>query len=167
MDPQPLPLLKEWQSRLREARLVHYEAAKYYSRYNQWLGIPVVVLSTFVGTSVFAALGQSIDIRVQIVVGLCSVAAAMLAGVQTFFRFAERAEKHRAVAVQYAALNREIEELLAFGGEASREYISALRKRIDDLGKDAPSTPNWLWERAKKQAAAGDQPPPTGSGGVS
>jgi hypothetical protein len=52
-------LLRDWFRRLRESQFAHYESGKSYEHYNYRLGIPVVVLSTIVGTSVFASLGKS------------------------------------------------------------------------------------------------------------
>ena len=154
MDDNSKKLLLEWQRRVREHRTVHYEASKHYERRNLFLGIPVVVLTTVVGTSVFAALGKSVNPAAQIAVGLCSVIAAIFAGLQTFLRYAERAEKHRVVAVRYGALNREFEQLLAFGDAVPHDDVSALRKRIDDLGGEAPSTPTWIWELVVRQLGA-------------
>jgi conflict system pore-forming effector with SLATT domain len=154
MDPEVRKQLIVWQGRVNESRAVHYETAKQYERRDLLLGVPVVMLTTLVGTSVFAALGQSVHLWAQIAVGLCSVVAAVLAGLQTFLRFAERAEKHRMVAVRYGALNRKIEALLALGGDLPRDQVLGLCKRIDDLSAEAPSTPNWVWELVTKRSKA-------------
>jgi hypothetical protein len=65
------------------------------SRLNYLLGVPVVVLTTFVGTSVFATLQEDVNTSLRILVGAVSVFAAVLASLQTFLRYPERAEKHR------------------------------------------------------------------------
>lgn len=140
-------LLEDWYRRLRYAQYAHYEAAKAFDCMNYWLGIPVVVLSTFVGTSVFASLGKLVDATVQISIGLISVLAATLASLQTFLRFSERAEKHRVAASKYGALRREIEELLATGGPIPPEAITPLRLGIDRLAEDAPHVPNRIWSK--------------------
>lgn len=144
-------LLDDWFSRLRESQFAHYEAAKAYERLNFFLGVPVVALSTLVGTTVFATLGQSLSPIVQICVGLVSVAAAVLAGIQTFLRFAERAEKHRSVAAGYGATRREIEEIRALGEDVSKDALAALRHRIDELAKEAPHVSKAIWMRTQKQ----------------
>ena len=64
-------LLMSWRRRLRETQFSHYESGKPLSHAIYWLGIPVVVLSTFVGTSVFATLQkqEQVDIRLRVLVG--------------------------------------------------------------------------------------------------
>lgn len=143
-------LLGDWYRRLRFAQFAHYEAAKAFDRMNYWLGIPVVVLSTFVGTSVFANIGKVVDARIQISIGLISVIAATLASLQTFFRFSEKAEKHRIAASKYGALRREIEEIFAVHGDTTREAITALRQRIDRLSDEAPHIPHKIWSRRQE-----------------
>ena len=141
-------LLEDWYRRLRYAQFAHYEAAKAFDRMNYWLGIPAVVLSTLVGTSVFASLGEAqVDQRVQITIGLTSVLAATLAGLQTFLRFSERAEKHRITASKYGALRREIEEILSTGDSVTRDAITLLRQHIDRLAEEAPHVPHRIWSR--------------------
>jgi hypothetical protein len=150
-------LLTRWYKRLRESQFSHYEAAKLLERRNLWFGIPVVVLSTVVGTSIFATLNATVekataDIAFRIVIGMISVAAAVLAGLQTFLRFAERADKHRSIGAQAGALRREIEQLLAVGGTEHLEAdtLDNVRKEIDKLFADAPSVPELVWKRVSQ-----------------
>jgi hypothetical protein len=74
----------------------------------------VVALTTVVGTSVFATLSRThVNTGLQVAVGMLSVLAAVLASLQTFLRFGERAEKHRRAAEHWASIRREIDEKLA------------------------------------------------------
>jgi hypothetical protein len=150
MAASPEKVLRVWYRRLRESQSTHYEAAKACERMNYWLGIPVVILSSLVGTSVFASLGESVNDGVQIFVGLVSVAAATLASVQTFLQFSERAAKHRAVAARYGALRREIEETLTAGQNVTQEVLTPLREEIDRLADDAPGIPERIWKKARR-----------------
>jgi hypothetical protein len=143
-------LLSDWYRRIRFAQFAHYEAAKSYDRMNYGLGIPVVILSTFVGTSVFANIGSTVDASFQILIGLISVIAATLASLQTFFRFSEKAEKHRAAASKYGALRREIEEVMVLcSQEDIKDTIPSLRLRIDKLSEEAPHIPHRIWAKRK------------------
>ncbi|HYW20003.1 MAG TPA: SLATT domain-containing protein [Nodularia sp. (in: cyanobacteria)] len=150
MATSPEELLISWYQRLRESQFSHYEAAKTFERINYWLGIPSVILSTIVGTSIFATIGESVDTKAQIMVGLVSVVAAALAGLQTFLRFSERAEKHRAVAARYGALRREIEEFLSVGESITRESLTPVRQSIDRLAEEAPNVPSKIWTKTQK-----------------
>lgn len=147
----PKELLTRWVQRLRESQFSHYESAKVLSRYNYFLGIPAVFLSTIVGTSVFASLGKQMEPSIQILVGLTSVLSAVLAALQTFLRFSERADKHRAVAARYGSVRRRVEEVLAVKDESCMaDDISAIRLEIDSLSDGAPNLSDRIWQRTQK-----------------
>ena len=116
------------------------------------LGIPVVVLTTFVGTSVFATLQDEVDTSLKIFVGVVSVTAAVLASLQTFLRFGERAEKHRVAGESWASLRREIDEMLALhptylaARGDPKSYLDDLRKRMNEIGSVSPALPNREWQ---------------------
>jgi hypothetical protein len=143
-------MLENWYHRVRESQLSHYEAANIFESMNYWLGIPSIILSTILGTSIFATLGKSVDIIVQILFGLVSVIAAVLTGLQTFLRFSERSEKHRTIAARYGSLRRQIEELLSLEDSITKEVITPLRESIDRLAEEAPNIPERIWVITKK-----------------
>jgi hypothetical protein len=153
--PRVLHLLREWSLRAAASAEAHYAIAARLGRYNVVLGVPVVVLSTFVGTSVFASIGSSVGTALRVVVGSVSVGAAVLASLQTFLRFAERAEKHRAAAEAWAAVRREIAEMLALHPNylATRgdpkDYLDDLRRRMDRIAAQSPEMGDRAWSRAQ------------------
>src|SRR2546421_2594241 len=102
MDQEHELLLTDWFRRARESQRTHYECGTRFSRFNYWLGIPTIILSTAVGTAVFASLEQqSVPAWIKIVIGLVSILAAVLASLQTFLGFAQRADKHRIAGAGY------------------------------------------------------------------
>lgn len=148
------PLLIEWFRRIVLSQQGHYNASAYFERLNYWLGIPVVILSAFVGTAVFATLEKNVDARLRILIGLISVLAAVLASLQTFFRFADRSEIHRDFGGRYGALRREIEQIIAFPPPTEdelRQPLTDLRQRLDTLGTEAPEIPRWAWKQAEQR----------------
>jgi hypothetical protein len=140
--------LDEWYVRVVQTQRAHYQSAEYFARLKFWLGIPTVVLSTAVGTSVFAALQKQPDFWLQVCVGLASVLAALLASLQTFLGYAERAEKHRIAGAKYGAVGRELEVLRASASVPSEQLINEIRKRLDTLALESPNNPIWIYERA-------------------
>lgn len=121
--------------------------------------MPVVILTTFVGTSVFATLGRNVDLWLRISVGMISVLAAVLASLQTFLRFGERAERHRSSAELWASIRREIDEMLALHPTylASRgdpkEYLDDLRGRMGEIAQQSPemgATGLWPWRSQRR-----------------
>ncbi len=158
IEPQSYPqnskeLLEKWMKRLRESQFAHYEAAKSLGQSNYALGLPAVILSTLVGTSIFASLGETVTPSLQISVGIISVLAATLSAVQTFLGFSERAAKQRSIASRYGAARRRIEELLALSGASiPSEEISKLRIEIESISEEAPNVSDKIWERVNKKA---------------
>jgi hypothetical protein len=157
MKLEPKDLLDDWLFRIRKAQLAHVKTAVYFGRVNLWLGVPVVILTTLVGTSVFATLQKEAATSIRIAAGLASVLAAIMAGLQTFLRYSERAERHRVSGGKYGTLRREIEQRLAFppaNPDELSNYVDSLRERWDKLSEDCPTAPNRIWDSAGAQIRA-------------
>lgn len=154
--PQQTKLLSEWGHRARAAQHAHYFLASRLRLRNLWLGIPTVVFSAVVGTSVFAALARpnaEIPPAFGAAVGVLSVMAAVMAALQTFLRFAERAEKHVVAGDWYAAIARQIDELLAFPPERrgdAREVLDGIRKEMNKASQSFPEMGEGLWHSMAK-----------------
>jgi hypothetical protein len=138
--PRVLKLLDRWKTRAEVSQEAHYARSTRLATFNIWLGVPVVALTTFVATSVFATLTETdVPLELRIAVGGISALAAVLASLQTFLRFQERAEKHRASAELWASIRREIDEMLALHPEYLSErsdpqqYLDDLRRRMDEV----------------------------------
>ena len=142
-------LLRDWQARVTAARAAHYTLASRLRKRNLLIGVPSIVFSSVVGTSLFATLTkENVDKTLRIVIGLVSFAAATLAALQTFFRFHVRAERHVLAADWYSAVRREIAELIALPPEergAAKECLDRLRKEMSKIGQQAPEIGEHLW----------------------
>jgi hypothetical protein len=151
-----LDLLRDWESRAASSSEAHYALATRLSKSNIRFGVPVVALTTFVGTSVFATLQEHVNVGLRVVVGMLSVLAAVLASLQTFLRFGERAEKHRASAELWASIRREIDEMLALHPTylASRgdpkQYLDELRRKMDEISQQSPEMGEQGWWRTHR-----------------
>jgi conflict system pore-forming effector with SLATT domain len=147
-------LLLKWSERVRRAQAAHYDSAVRCSRQHFWIGVPVVILTALIGTSVFVTLQKEAGFYVKLTVGLASVAAAVLAGVQTFLRFLERAESHRIAALRFGALRKEIEYMQAFPPEDSEQMkniAKALLDRWNNINEEAPTANQKFYERHYKE----------------
>jgi hypothetical protein len=143
--------LRDWERRAAAAAEVHFQIAENLSRWNVFLGIPVVVLSAVVGTSVFATLGNNVDIGLRIAAGSVSVIAAVLASVQTFLRFGARAEQHRVAAERWSAIRREIEKACSLPAELvgdQKKLLDDVQARMDEAAEKSPAMPDKRWKRA-------------------
>lgn len=145
-------VLDEWYERVAATQRAHYLSADHFGARKYWLGVPAVVLSTLVGTSVFATVQKQPELWLQLSVGLASVLAALLTSLQTFLGYSERAERHRIAGAKYGALGRELEQLRALGSGSISEQLTEVRKRLDDLAVESPNNPLTIYARAGSKA---------------
>jgi len=149
-------LLRGWLLHAHKGRDRHDLAARRNNTYRYWLGVPTIVLSAVVGTSVFASLQTQVDASLKIVVGLISITSAVLASLQTFYNFASQAESHRVAGVKYKMLIRELEQVLTqpLGQLPDQaDYLNDLRKRMDDLEVEAPVVPEGIYHQVEERYA--------------
>jgi hypothetical protein len=122
----------------------HFDVVRRLERYNLFLGVPVVVISATVGSSVFAALQGEVSIGWKIALASFSLSASVLAALQTFLRFAERLERHRTAGAQYGTLKRDIEFALVMPrGDAAQfqQFVKSILDRMNSLAEGAPPLP--------------------------
>src|SRR3954453_23840604 len=78
-------LIEDWHNRAAAAQHAHYLLAHRLRRRNLGLGVPAVIFSSIVGTSLFASLTRDdINTSIRVVIGCISVLAAVAAALQTF-----------------------------------------------------------------------------------
>jgi hypothetical protein len=147
--PELEQLLSAWHRRMEACQHAYYLEAERYKRWHLWLGVPAVVLSTVVGTAVFATLeNQSVGISARVIVALVSIAAAVLAGLQTFLRLSDAAVAHGHAGDWYAAIKRDIEQLRALRREErghAKTCTDVLRKEMNKAGQKSPELRESLW----------------------
>jgi hypothetical protein len=138
----------EWVQRIVVVAHGHYRAALRFSKLQFWLGVPTVLLATIVGTSVFAMLQSKPEPLWQIVVGLMSIAAAVLSALQSFCGYNDKADRHRTAGTRHNAIGRELEQLLAQNEDWSP--LTEIRRRIDALAEESPHIPESVHQEMKK-----------------
>lgn len=147
-------LLQEWHVGVRIFHIAHSKGASYFSRMHTKLGIPVIVLTALVGTTVFATLESSTLLFIKIGVGLLSVTAAILASLQTFLGYGERSERHKLAAFKYGALRRDIELFIATAPPDDakiRSFTEDFRTRWDMADNESPPIPQRFYDIAAKK----------------
>jgi len=130
----------------------HYDLAEAYKNRHRLFGIAVVFVSAIVGTSVFASLGKSPVPWIQFCTGLLSVAAVVLAALQTFLGFAELQTQHKMAAAGYGICRRDIELLImkfptaqGTADEPGTSELEAVKKTLDELDRGSPTVPDKVW----------------------
>jgi hypothetical protein len=159
--PKMEELLQDWRIRVYAAQSAYYEVAEKLHRKNYWLGIPVIIVSSVVGTAVFADWGK--DTALKWGVGSISIAAAVLASLQTFLKFGENATLHGAAASWFSAIRRDIDELIALPPELRghpKHCLDSLRQEINKAGQKSPELSERLWRRTARRFGVQEPPPP-------
>lgn len=138
--PDARTLVLEWTRRAREAQIRHYATADRLTGYGRRLGLAVIGITTITGTSAFLSLvATAVSPELRVAIGMTSIGAAVLASLQTFLRYSERAELHRRAGAQYGAVRRRLETIHAADPEVhdARE-IDIVRDELDHIAQNAP-----------------------------
>lgn len=153
----PNDLILHWRFRVHRMQLAHYQSARSFEKRHLWLGLPAIALSTIVGTSVFATIEQTADnsrkLWLQITIGLLSVLSAVLVSLQTFLRYAERAEKHRVAGARFANLKHEIELLSTMpppNPADLRQALADIEGKWSKLREDSPNLSEAIWKDVER-----------------
>ena len=148
MTPTPVRLVEYWLFRSARMQDAYYTASRDFDRRHLWLGIPSIVFSAVVGTTVFASLSKNADVLIQLGAGVLSVSAAILTTLQTFLKYSDLSEKHRTAGVKFAHLRHSIELIQVFPPDSADELRSRLTEvevMWDKIRQDSPTLPPRLW----------------------
>ena len=147
-DPKAVELLEDWHSRVYAAQAAHYASADRFRLLNYIVGVPSIIFSSIVGTAIFAGLEKhSTPSRL---VASISILAAVLAGLQTFLRFSERASQHATAADWFSAVRRDIEEILHLPVNCRgkvKDCLDKVRKEMNRAAQDAPELSSSFWRQ--------------------
>jgi hypothetical protein len=152
-SPTVAELLDDWRQRVYAAQSAHYFAAGRFRLLNYLVGVPAIVFSSIVGTAIFAGLQHDDKQQTMLIAGI-SIVAAVLAGLQTFLRFPERASQHATAADWYSAIRRDIEEILHLPAGSrgnAKECLDRIRKEMNRVTQDAPELDVRLWKREARR----------------
>jgi hypothetical protein len=156
-------LYESWHRRSAAAETGHRRMSERMRRRYVLLGIPIVILTTVVGTSVFASLQHdTVSTPLRILVGSLSILAAVMSSLQAFLRYGTRAEGHRIATIRYETLRRDMSETLAIP-RASRpdtvRELDSVRQRLDRYAKESPIVDERLWAKLERQFHLSQVPP--------
>jgi hypothetical protein len=148
----------EYETIYRVIGRAHYISADRYTHLNRLFGIPVIVITATVGTTIFGTLNQNPNPTWKIAAGLFSLAGTVLASLQTSLGFAQTAEKHKAAGEAYRALRRRFEmfrlrysEALPERREVAMTDLEAIVADLADLPKEFPTIPDRCYNQAREE----------------
>ena len=142
-------MLNGWHLRATAAQFGHQTKAQRSRRLNLLLGIPVVGLTTIVGTSVFAALSETPTREAKLLAGTVTILAAVLSAIQTFLAYAQVTENHRVAASRYSTARRHIELAIA---REDANAIDRIRAEMDKAGAGSDPIGDKLWKSSLSTA---------------
>ena len=145
---------------------VHYDMAEKYKKIHRAFGTIVVIITTVVGTSIFTSLsGSTTSQLVEVTTAILSVAAVVLAALQTFLGFADLQAEHKTAGVGYAQVRRDLEMLVlkypkgkGLSNSPEAVELELIKKLLDDLDKASPTISNQDWDRAWAKVAKKKMP---------
>ena len=151
----------------------HYKAVEIASKKGNLIGVPAVVASSIVATSIFATLNTNPQIEWKLATGFLSIATAILSALQTFFKFSDKAEKHRVAGAKYSGLRRNIEHfILTYSGkdlsarEDALKEIKLIGESLTKLAEDSFPVPQKAYDLAIKEISEESGVIPTSVGNV-
>jgi len=122
--------------------LLHNLSFIRYSKLNNYINIPVMVIGTFTGASSVgsAALFGNTTIA-SIVIGLIIILLNSLQAISSYFKFSQLSEAHKIAAVSYQKVSRYLEIELALPRKErspARVILKVLKNEIDRLMETSP-----------------------------
>lgn len=133
---------------------LHGKSEKQYSRYNNYITLPTIVLSTIAGTASIGSQTLFNDATASSIgVGVISLTVGILNTVSTHFGWAKRAESHRISGVNYSKIHRFIVIELSLPRcerMAAHDMLKVVREQLDRLQETSPQVPDSIVGSFKK-----------------
>lgn len=148
-------ILREWAERARYYSWMNHKTSTHYSRLNNLLTVPLIVLSTLSGSANFALIGGGddeeqcksgmlYDVVFPLIIGIMSLFTAVLSSLLKFLKTAELADKHEDIHKQFNKFVRNICLDLSLPPNLRKKPITLCnyyRQEFDRLMNDNPSIP--------------------------
>ncbi|MCP5003226.1 MAG: SLATT domain-containing protein [Planctomycetes bacterium] len=137
--------------------IAHYRAAETAQKRHRQIGIPNVVITAIVATSIFSTLSENDKLFwIRITTGIIALATAVLAALQAFLKFGDRAEKHMIAGAKYTNIRRNIDIFfLEFSVEDGAERTAAIKElkdiadKLSTLDADSPTLTDVQFKRGR------------------
>lgn len=135
---------------------IHQHAEQEAGKKNNYIMLPVIVLSTLSGT---ASVGSSSlfgdDMRTSsIVIGLVSISVGILNTINSYFAYAKKSEAHRIAYLHYSKLFTWVSVELSLPRNErmnAEEMLKQLRGEMERLAETTPTPPAHILENFTKQ----------------
>lgn len=150
-------ILRQWGEASGCYRYMHHRAFLMYKGLSMRFTLPVIVLSTLTGTANFAQEQFPENLRgmVPSVIGGLNLIAGLIATIMQFLKINELMENHKAAALSFGLLSRNIRLELALAREERStdglEYVTRCKNEYDRLIEQSPSVPSTILADFEKE----------------
>jgi hypothetical protein len=150
-------ILRQWGEASGCYRYMHHKAFLLYKGLSMRFTLPVIVLSTITGTANFAQeqFPESLRGMVPSVIGGLNLVAGLVATIMQFLKINELMENHKAAALSFGLLSRNIRLELALAREERStdglEFVNRCKNEYDRLIEQSPSVPSTILAEFEKE----------------
>ena len=143
------------ESKIREN--LHRESHYFYSRWSNYLQLPVILLSAISGSLQFLSNSQNDTATAQIIItstGTISVFVSILSAVNSFLKFSELKKTHESVCNAWLSLYSQISSQLALSRdlrEQADEFVANIMNQYNHLYEISPIIRRPFIERVKRK----------------
>ena len=141
-------LVADWSDRAQCYRWMHDKTSRAFGSYNQYMMIPVIILSTLTGTANFGMDSFFTDPATKKIavlgVGGVSIVTGIISTLANFLRYAQGSEAHSGAAISWAKFSRLISIELALHPNERMEafaFLKMFRIELDRLIEQSPPIP--------------------------
>jgi hypothetical protein len=150
-------ILRQWGEASGCYRYMNHRAFLMYKTLSMRFTLPVIVLSTITGTANFAQ-GQfpgSIQPSVPAIIGGLNLVAGLIATIMQFLKINELMENHKAAALSYGLLSRNIRLMLALSRRERSadglDFVNTCKAEYDRLIEQSPTVPSSILKDFDKE----------------
>jgi len=155
-------LIAEWADKAQCYRWMHDKTSREYATYNQYMMIPVIILSTLTGTANFgldsffqgSTNGKT---YASLGIGGVSIITGIISTVANFLRYGQGSEAHLISALMWAKFSRLISIEMALHPEDRMEafaFLKMFRIELDRLVEQSPTIPDYIILQFKREFRA-------------
>lgn len=138
-------LIKEEAETSYSYYLLHNLSFIYFNNLNNWINIPVMILSTITGSASVGSASLFGDSNTaSVVIGLIIICLNSLNGINTYFKFAQLAEAHKIASISFIKISRFLELELSLPRKERQDpniILKVLKSEMDRLLETSPIIP--------------------------
>lgn len=155
-------LMASWADIASSYRWMHDKGEKKMALSNNWITIPVIILSTITGSANFMLQSivppedQDAQKYAQIAIGSVSIFTGILTTLGNFFRYAQNSEANRVASIAWGKFQRQIQVELRLHPKLridSIDFLNICRSDLDRLIEQSPPIPDDIIELFEKEHA--------------